>query len=68
MIIDQYQSQLRTPMTRRRDYNHSLARKYLDLVADYLELQRLRVAVKRAEFQQLKRKESRRRRAVDQEA
>jgi hypothetical protein len=55
-------------MARRRDYNHSLTRTYLDLVADYLELQRLRVAVKRAEFQQLKRKASRRRRAADQRA
>ena len=57
-------------MARRRDYNQpSLTRKYLDLVEDYLELQRLRVAVKRAEFQQLKRKESRRRRAAaDQDA
>ena len=56
MIIDQYQSRFRTPMARRRDYNQpSLTRKYLDLVEDYLELQRLRVAVKRAEFQQLKR-------------
>jgi hypothetical protein len=57
-------------MARRRDYNQpSLTRKYLDLVEDYLELQRLRVAVKRAEVQQLKRKESRRRRAAaDQDA
>jgi hypothetical protein len=55
-------------MARRRDYNQtSLTRKYLDLVEDYLELQRLRVAVKRAEFQKLKRKESRRRRAPNQD-
>lgn len=38
-----------------------LAREHLDLAQDYLELQRLRVAVKKAEIQQLKRKESRRR-------
>jgi hypothetical protein len=38
----------------------------LDLVEGYLELLRLRVAVKRAEFQQLKQKESGRRDAVDQ--
>ena len=53
---------------KRKDYNQpSLTRKYLDLVEDYLELQRLRVAVKRAEFQQLKRKASRRGRAADQD-
>jgi hypothetical protein len=55
-------------MVRRRDYNQpSLTKKYLDLVEDYLELQRLRVAVKRAEVQQLKRKASRRGRAADQD-
>lgn len=55
-------------MVRRRDYNQpSLTKKYLDLVEDYLELQRLRIAVKRAEFQQLKRKASRQRRAADQD-
>jgi hypothetical protein len=48
-------------MARQRYDQPSLTRKYLDLVEDYLELQRLRVAVKRAEFQELKRKESRRR-------
>jgi hypothetical protein len=55
-------------MARRRDYNQtSLTKKYLDLVEDYLELQRLRIAVKKAEFQQLKRKESRRRRTSNQD-
>jgi hypothetical protein len=67
MIFDQ--SQFGTLMVRRRNYNQpSLTRKYLDLVEDYLELQRLRVAVKRAEFQELKRKESRHRREADQDA
>jgi hypothetical protein len=59
MIIDQ--SQFGTPMAKQRNYEQSsMTRKYLDLVEDYFELQRLRVAVKRAEFQELKRKESRR--------
>jgi hypothetical protein len=58
--------QFGTPMVKRRNYNQpSLTRKYLDLVEHYLELQRLRVAVKRAEIQQLKREESRRRRGAD---
>ena len=46
-------------MAKQRNYEQSsLTRKYLNLVEDYLELQRLRVAVKRAEFQELTRKES----------
>lgn len=54
-------------MVKRRIYNQpSLTRKYLGLVEDYLELQRLRVAVKRAEVQQLKREELRRRRGAGQ--
>jgi hypothetical protein len=64
MIFDE--SQFGTLMVKRRNYKQpSLTRKYLDLVEHYLELQRLRVAVKRAEIQQLKREESRRRRGAD---
>ena len=49
-------------MAKRRTYDEpSLSKKYLDLVHDYLELQRLRVEVAKVEFQQLKRKSDRRR-------